>query len=225
MRYLYLTFVLLFNCLLVTLTHAQVITFEKNYGYLTNDYGSSIYQTTDDNYFIICQTNSGLCVVKADSFGNTISNYFSYNIPFMSVWSGVNQTLDNGYIIAGTTGLDIYITKLNENGDSLWKKDYKSSFVAPYSIFQAFDGGYVIAGSVYQGGLDNDIFLMKADVNGDSMWTKTLGRSGFLNFEEAYAAQPTPDSGVIIVGYQYDTAISNNNSDQSNYSMVNTCVV
>jgi hypothetical protein len=68
-----------------------------------------------------------------------------------------------------------------------------------FSILQATDGGYVIAGSTESFGAgDRDVWLIKTDTNGDTMWTKTIGGS---STDQAWSVEQTYDGGYIITGW------------------------
>ena len=120
----------------------------------------------------------------------------------------VKQTLDNGYIITGSTSsfgqgnTDLYLLKL----DSMGQKKFETSFGGynneiGKSIVQLSDSSYVMAGytsSIGVGGYD--VFLVKADKNGNLMWQKTIGGS---DWDFAYSMDTTADGGFIISGTTY----------------------
>src|SRR5580693_2390541 len=62
-----------------------------------------------------------------------------------------------------------------------------------YSVVQANDGGYVMAGKTdsYGAGF-TDFYMVKIDKNGNLLWTKTIGGS---NYDFAYGLTKTKDGG------------------------------
>jgi len=116
----------------------------------------------------------------------------------------IQQTQDGGYIVVGYTSSfgvgnwDIYVIKLDANGDNVWEKTYGGSgYDIAYSIQQTTDGGYIIAGKTgdfYSG----DVYIIKLDKDGNKMWEKTFGGSGD---DGAYSIQQTTDGGYIVAGY------------------------
>lgn len=94
----------------------------------------------------------------------------------------VQQTLDGGYIIIGTS-----LIKTDANGNLVWQKPFSGS-----CIRQAPDGGYIIVGSTGA----ND-YLIKVDALGNLLWQKTFGGN---NYDRHVCVQLTSDGGYIIVG-------------------------
>ena len=74
----------------------------------------------------------------------------------------VRETLDNGFIIGGLTGAqgtDVYLSKTDENGNSLWTRTYGGSgWDEARMVHQTSDGGYITAGRTTSfGATDSDI--------------------------------------------------------------------
>ena len=117
----------------------------------------------------------------------------------------IHQTSDGGYIVAGFTnsfgagGWDIWVLKLDSNGDIIWQKTY-GGFFSDYatSIQQTIDGGYIMAGyTYYLEGLGEDSWVLKLDSNGIVSWQKTYGGS---SDDTARSIQQTTDGGYIVQG-------------------------
>lgn len=115
----------------------------------------------------------------------------------------INETRDYGYIVTGskmTTLMDnssIYLIRLKCDGDTLWTREYcNSGYNVGYSVIEASDGGFVIAGIQQTSGMCNPI-LMKTDAVGTLLWFKTyeIGDGGM-----ARTVQQTLDGGFIIAG-------------------------
>ncbi|MFH2095970.1 MAG: T9SS type A sorting domain-containing protein [Bacteroidota bacterium] len=107
------------------------------------------------------------------------------------------QTSDGGYITGGRTnsldsyittnygGVDFWILRLDENGDTIWSKVYGGSgsdyfydiIETPGSGFIAMGHSNSTDGCVHGNHGDNDIWLLKLDANGDTLWTKCFGGS------------------------------------------------
>lgn len=121
----------------------------------------------------------------------------------------VKQTFDGGFIAVGITksygngGYDIWLLKLNADGDTIWTKTYGGPYdEAGYSVLQHPDGGYIVAGwKTNDSTDDSDIWLLKTDINGDTIWTRSYG--GYHNEYGGYSVQLTTDGGYIIAGKTY----------------------
>ncbi len=119
--------------------------------------------------------------------------------------NAVQQTQDDGYIIAGSTRsfgageYDVYLIKTDSLGDTLWTKTYGgTNWDKGQSVQQTQDGGYIIAGWTQSFGSGvSDVYLIKTDASGDTVWTKAYGGP---NSDEGFSVRQTMDGGYIIVG-------------------------
>lgn len=130
----------------------------------------------------------------------------------------IQQTSDGGYILAGGTASsdgdvlgnnkcdNVWIVKLNTNGEIDWQKCFGGSFgsIALY-IQQTSDGGYIIAGVTYSNDGDVsgnhgsiDTWILKLNSSGIISWQKCIGGS---DWDEVHSIQQTSDDGYIICGH------------------------
>jgi len=178
------------------------------------DYGASIQQTNDGGYIIVGGTNFGagnrnVYLIKINSIGDLLWS-IAYGGARNNYGNSVQQTIDGGFIIAGSTSSfsdtlsDVYLIKTNSVGDTLWTRTYGgSNYDYATSVHQTFDGGYIIAGYTSSFGAGgNDLYLIKTDSNGNVGCNEgrtstiisfpptqvipetTFVRSGFLNHLE-----------------------------------------
>jgi len=124
-----------------------------------------------------------------------------------SLGGDVIQTRDGGFLIVGgigtiqenTTQGGVLLLKTDAAGEVLWQKIYGGEeFDIGWSIIQAFDGNYMIAGETTSFGAGGmDIYLIKVDQDGNEIWSKTYGSS----MDEAISSiEQTQDSGYLLVG-------------------------
>jgi hypothetical protein len=186
------------------------IEWTKTYGGGGTEIGLSVQQTTDSGYVIGGYTKSfrvdstdsfDVYLIKTDNNGDTLWTR-TYGGNGNDVGSAVQQTIDGGYIIVGYTDsydtewYDVYLIRVDANGDTLWTKTYGgNSNDLGFCVQETSDGGYIIAGHTNSSGY-LDVYLIKTDEQGDTLWTKILGG---LNTDVAYAVRETSDSAYVIV--------------------------
>ncbi len=120
----------------------------------------------------------------------------------------VKQTLDGGYIVAGTTAsfangpTDLFLVKTDSLGNMMFRKSYGGANIdRGYDVAQLSDSGYVLCGytnSFGNGGYDG--YLVRTDKNGDTLWTKTYGGT---DWDFLFSVKPTSDNGFVLTGGTY----------------------
>jgi hypothetical protein len=181
----------------------------KTFGSDEADLAYSVQQTIDGGYIIAGDTGPArkfkddVLLIKTDPSGNEQwSKTFGGSESDQA--KSVQQTKDDGYIIAGNTDSGqsttaVYVIKTDAAGNEQWSK----TFGGRYSQFgecvvQTEDGAYVIAGWTDSlGAGDDDVYIIKTDGNGNPIWQKMIG--GKLIDDAAYIRQ-TADGGYIIGG-------------------------
>ena len=128
----------------------------------------------------------------------------------------VKQTIDGGYIIAGSTSsfgagaTDLYLLKVDSLGNPQWQKTFGGPNIdRGYSLDITSDSGFAICGytnSFGSGGYD--IYLVRTDSLGNLLWSKTFGGT---DWEFGYSIRQTSDAGFIIAGGTY--SYGNGNED------------
>jgi hypothetical protein len=134
----------------------------------------------------------------------------------------IQQTSDEGYIVAGATysndgdvtgnhgNYDCWIVKMNSAGMIQWQKTLGGSgYDVAFSIQETADGGYIVGGetSSADGDVtinhgDSDCWIIKLNATGTIQWQKTFGGS-FVDV--ALSVQQTADGGYILAGYTNST--------------------
>jgi len=181
----------------------------KTYGGPLDDVGRSVQETSDGGFIIAGWTESfatdgsNIYLIKTDINGDTTWTNTSGGTLYDYGYS-VQETSDNGFILAGRIssfsvgGSDVFLTKTDSLGNTLWSKIYGSTgWDAGCSIRKTSDGGFVIAGRTTSNGPGWDVYIIRIDTNGDSLWTKTYGGT---NWDVGYELQETFDGGYIITG-------------------------
>ena len=215
---------------------AGAIEWQKSLGGEGEDLAYSIAQTADGGFVIAGNSDSQ----TGDVTGN--QGYSDYWIVKLSStgtleWqkslggSGVDQaysviqTVDGGYAVAGLSRSndgdviaahgenDCWMVKLSSAGLIEWQKSLGGSDVDEgYSVIQAADGGYVIAGTTSS--TDGDVtghhginwnvdaWVIKLSDLGVIEWQKAFGGS---NYDNAASIIETADGGYAMAGQSSST--------------------
>ena len=218
----------------ISYAQAPSINWQKSLGGSGNDYAYCIQQTGDNGYIVTGSSNSNdydvsgnhgdydIWVVKLDDTG-AIMWQKSLGGSGTDVSSCIQQTIDSGYIIAGSSksidgdvtqnhgGYDCWIIKLSSNGNIQWQKSFGGSADDnAYSVKQTSDSGYIIAGQSSSNDGDvtghhgvsgsADFWVIKLSSSGSLQWQKCLGGTGNDN---AICIQQTSDGGYVVTGDSY----------------------
>jgi hypothetical protein len=201
----------LFDAYLVKTDASGNTEWEKAFGGYYNDIAECVEQTEDGGYIIAGMTASqgaGLndfYLIKTDALGDIewVKNFGGYAD---DIAYSVQQTADNGYIIAGYTesygagDTDFYLVKTDALGNEEWEKTFGGNDAeVAYSIGQTADGGYILTGQTYSydvGG--GDIYLVKTNNTGTREWEQIYGGAGQ---DIAESVQQTTDGGYILAGF------------------------
>lgn len=158
---------------------------EKVYGGSSEDYFSSIQQTSDGGYILGGGSRSPVSGNKTSAaFGNfdfwIVKLDFNGNKQWDKSFGGVGnddfsvvrQTIDGGYILGGYSssgnsgnktdagfGLtDFWIAKLEADGTKIWDRCYGgTNNESLYSLQQTSEGGYILGGSSHSGSSGNKL--------------------------------------------------------------------
>ena len=183
----------------------------KSYGGLELESAFAVEQTSDSGYIVAGQTltfgpgESAAWLVKLDADGEIMWQKAYGGTGYDYAWS-VQQTNDGGYIMLGGSetfgagGTDIWLVKLEPDGDVVWQKTFGgTSNESVYWVQQTSDDGYIVLGDTYSFGAgDRDVWILKLNADGDVTWQKTYGGTGYdLPFS---IQQTTPDGGYILAG-------------------------
>jgi Secretion system C-terminal sorting domain len=223
----------------VKLTASGNLQWQKCLGGSAEDRAYSVQQTADGGYIIAGKSFSN----NGDVSGNNGSNdcwivklSAAGNIQWQNDLGGssydeaqsVQQTTDNGYIVAGFTfsndsdvtgnhgGYDYWVMKLSGIGSLQWKQCYGGSANdMAYSVQQTVDGGYIVGGYTYSNdgdvtgnhSVNTDYWAVKLSDTGNIQWQKCLGGN---NQDYATSIKQTTDGGYIMAGgtYSFDGDIT-----------------
>ncbi len=190
----------------------------KTYGGSGNDEAFSIIRTSIGTFLLAGYTESFgaggkdvyLLRLYTDGDDMWIKTYGGEG---NDVAYSVMRASDGYYVAVGYTesfgngGTDVYILKLEADGDTLWTRTYGSnSDDGAFSIIETSDGNYLIAGYTRSAGGEN-VYLLKITPDGDTLWTKNFGNPD--NYEEARQVIETTNGDYLIVGRSYSPVDEN----------------
>jgi len=215
----------------------------RTFGGSGDDWGWSITTTSDGGYIMSGYTSSndgdfnGMRKGNGDIFVMRLNNNCdivwkkTFGGSDLEIGTSITTTSDGGYVLTGFTSsndgdfsgmnkgsYDIFVLKLNLNGDIVWKKTFGGSIDdRGMSITTTSDGGYVLTGEISSNDGDfsgmnkgsYDIFVLKLNLSGDIVWNKTFG--GSID-DRGRSITTTTDGGYVMSGLT--------NSNDGNFSGV-----
>ncbi|MBG9377854.1 T9SS type A sorting domain-containing protein [Panacibacter sp. DH6] len=182
---------------IIKINSAGTQQWDKIYGGKFSDYQTCMAQTADGGYILGGYSNSPVSFSKTDGFrGGTDYWIVKIDAAGNKQWDktfggagkdylySVKQTIDGGYILGGTSnsnagnektensigGNDIWIVKLDANGNKIWDKTYGGSDDDILSSLTEISANEYIIGAT-----------SKSPVSGDKSMA-TVGGTGFNDF-------------------------------------------
>ena len=190
----------------------------KTYHPALRDSGRSVVQTSDGGYAILGiagttapYSPNAVYFIKTDAYGNKQWDK-NFGGPDSVPYSFV-QASDGGYAIVARNNYSrfgaptyAYLIRTDSSGNQLWQKSYGNCFF--YSVVQAFDSGYMLAGYTYTNATNgNDVYLVKTDSFGNQLWNRTHGGTGD---DRGNFGVLTGDGGYAIAGYTNSSGFGGN---------------
>jgi uncharacterized delta-60 repeat protein len=207
-----------------------VVLWERLVGGSNVDFAISIQPTSDGGYMVVGysgstdipeQTNHGsndVYILKLNANGVVLWERLVGGSGFDFPYS-IRQTDDGGYMVVGYSNStdipgqtyhggewDVYILKLNADGDVLWQRLVGGSgFDQAASCQPTSDGGYIvlgwtestdIPGQTNHGSFDG--YIIKLNADGDVLWQRLVGG---LGFDIACWSTPMNGGGWMVVGW------------------------
>jgi hypothetical protein len=188
----------------------------QTYGNSGDNIGKYIQVTSDGGFVITGSTRTftenltDVYLVKTDEYG---SELWSRSFGGLSQDGGecVEETIDGGFIITGTIiipdtsggyNYDMYLIKTDINGIEEWSNNFGGDLSDKgYSVVQATDGGFVVAGYYSTidstNGTNQDLWVLKTNFEGNEEWSYIYGSEGP---DRAYDLIVTDDGGFALTG-------------------------
>ena len=164
---------------------------DKSYDFLSSVSANAIAEAKDESLFICGETShdwvnrrSDILVMKTNHSGDTIWTKTFGGSDIDGGRNIINTSEGNILIAAFTQSFgagsygDIYLIKLNYDGDTLWTKHFpEPGEQIPFHLMETSDGNYLLTGKHWGPHMEDipDIMLLKIDTNGNLIWNKKYG--------------------------------------------------
>lgn len=208
-------------------SNSQAIVYKGRNPFIDSSIGSSIDSVTENIDGDVTghhgsDINMDYWIVKIDSAGaiQWQKSYGGTNDDFPMC---IQQTTDGDYVVAGysyssdgdvsghhgsTSLADYWVAEIDSTSAIKWQKSYGGRYNDfAYSIIQATDGGFIVAGNSFSSDGDvtghhgtdstSDYWIVKIDSTGGVQWQKSYGGS---NNDIASSIVQTDDGGYVIAG-------------------------
>lgn len=170
-----------------------------------------VIETHDHGFLLAASTgffgSYNILLVRTNASGVTLWKK-TMNGPGDDLATSVIETPQHDYVIAGSTSSygadagtaykDVYLMKIDDNGNFLWGKTYgnSQSYDEAYDVIATSDG-YAVAGRYIASGAFHCL-LLKTDTAGNFQWIKCFGDTN--QYASGYAIANTFDGGFVITG-------------------------
>ncbi|MEN8223895.1 MAG: T9SS type A sorting domain-containing protein [Bacteroidota bacterium] len=192
------------------------IIWDKTYSGPSYDAASSVIINNTGNYSItgftfINATNRDALYLEYDPNGNLISA-INYGGNGEDWTTDLSQAGDDGYFLSGYTksfgviGMDLYLIKIDSDGDTVWTMTYGGNSDQFGRTVEALpNGNAIVSGWTGTFITDSDILLLEVSSDGTILWTKTYAFGAFNTSNDMIV---TPDGGYLIAGKGNDNFLA-----------------
>lgn len=183
--------------------------FQKTIGGEKFERALFIDHTSDDGYIVCGYSNSfgggsyDMYVVKLDKAAN-IQWQKTFGGSRTDIGWGVKELKDKTFLLFGAIGIDstnddVFITRLDANGNQLWQKTYgNEKYERCTQMLTTTDGNFLLIGQRNVGPDNNiDSYILKIDDKGNLLWEKCFG--GSLPERTFYGGE-VPNGDFLISG-------------------------
>ena len=197
------------------------IEWEYTYGGPGSEQAWSVVPTSDGGYLVAGGTTSfgaggaDFWVLKLDARGSVLWQR-TYGGPaddggasaFEEMVVKALEDADGNYVLASETlsfgrgSSDIWVLKLDPQGNILWQRAYGGPDEDTlWWLVESAQGGYLLPGVTvsFSPDLSGDLWILRIDTRGDVLWQRVYGVPS--EWDEALAVGAAPDGGALIGGY------------------------
>ena len=186
--------------------------------------------------YIICGSSyedveyySQMTLIKTDDLGTQQwVKYFLDDTDDTSDGASVRETIDGGFVIAGTTYLiftkdwgyaHVYLVKTDSSGNEQWTQSISTlnsaeELCGAHDIEQTTDGGFILTGEsdALIGTADSHVLILKTNSDGEQLWANYFDGLS-TNSGAGYSIKQTSDEGFIITGFESSICLIKTNEN------------
>ncbi|MEE4286168.1 MAG: T9SS type A sorting domain-containing protein [Mariniphaga sp.] len=161
------------------------------------------YNPTSTDYL---NSDAEIFIIKTDAAGQEIWQK-TYGGTSHDWAKAIIQAPGGGYFVCGSTqstgagSFDVFLMKLDEDGNQLWLKTYGGTDWEYGESVQLSDDNHLFllaTSASYSGNFKPDHLLIKTDLEGEIIWSNTFGSE---DSDYSSALVCTPDSGCAFTGW------------------------
>lgn len=149
----------------------------------------SIAETNDQNIFVCgyslgndINSNLDVLLIKLNSTGDTLWSR-TYGGSLDDLGYNVIPTQDGNLLLSGISysssidaRSDIYLIKVNLDGDTLWTKTYVDAGIeVAYHILETQNGEFLVTGTNQDTSSERELYFLKVSADGTPIWNKKIG--------------------------------------------------
>ncbi len=210
-------------------------TWRQTYDRGRNDVANTVLMAEDGGFFILGTTNlefepemdGDLYLLRTDADGEVLWEK-TYGEDGYHSGNSIIPTDDGNFLITGQAassgegGMDIFLLKVDSDGEELWSKTFGGPLDEMVSAMQTPDGGFILGGNIVDpndvvtdpgsagyGGFEgrSNILLMKVDGEGNQLWTQVFDSD---NNVIVSSSLQTPDEGYLIIANILNYPVNDN---------------
>ncbi|MDD5571132.1 MAG: hypothetical protein PHD97_08245 [Bacteroidales bacterium] len=156
---------------------------------------------TSRNYSI---SSYDVLLIKTNSIGDTIWTK-TYGSKKEDYGFQIINTKDGNFLIGGisysdttTAFCDIYLIKVNTNGDTIWTRTYPDSDQEiPFHLLETQNGEYLVTGTNEDNSQPRELYFLKVSGNGTKLWDKKIGPA---TWKWGYSTIELPNGDLLTCG-------------------------
>jgi hypothetical protein len=119
------------------------------------------------------KTNSSSDTIWTKTYGGSDEDY-GYQI--INTSDGNILLCGISYSFPSQSFADIYLIKVNYNGDTLWSRTYPDQDQeVPFHLLETQNGEYLITGTNEDNSQYRELYLLKVSATGQQIWNKKIG--------------------------------------------------